>query len=204
MENENYLAQLREIQSMMQKSSKFLSLSGLSGILAGTYALIGAGIVYYSMRTRLTSSIRFDSAEFMTIVITAILVLVLSLTTGIIFSIRKARKRQEIIWNQISRLFLTSFMVPLVSGGLFAIILISKGAIGLVAPVTLLFYGLALVSASRYSYETLRNLGFLFIILGLLNSLYIGYGLYFWMFGFGVCHIFYGAYMYLKYDYKKS
>ena len=203
MENENYLAQLREIQSMMQKSSKFLSLSGLSGILAGTYALIGAGIVY-SMRTRLTSSIRFDSAEFMTIVITAILVLVLSLTTGIIFSIRKARKRQEIIWNQISRLFLTSFMVPLVSGGLFAIILISKGAIGLVAPVTLLFYGLALVSASRYSYETLRNLGFLFIILGLLNSLYIGYGLYFWMFGFGVCHIFYGAYMYLKYDYKKS
>ncbi len=203
MENENYLAQLREIQSMMQKSSKFLSLSGLSGILAGTYALIGAGIVY-SMRTLLTSSIRFDSAEFMTIVITAILVLVLSLTTGIIFSIRKARKRQEIIWNQISRLFLTSFMVPLVSGGLFAIILISKGAIGLVAPVTLLFYGLALVSASRYSYETLRNLGFLFIILGLLNSLYIGYGLYFWMFGFGVCHIFYGAYMYLKYDYKKS
>jgi hypothetical protein len=203
MENENYLAQLREIQSMMQKSSKFLSLSGLSGILAGTYALIGAGIVY-SMRTRLTSSIRFDSAEFMTIVITAILVLVLSLTTGIIFSIRKARKRQEIIWNQISRLFLTSFMVPLVTGGLFAIILISKGAIGLVAPVTLLFYGLALVSASRYSYETLRNLGFLFIILGLLNSLYIGYGLYFWMFGFGVCHIFYGAYMYLKYDYKKS
>ncbi len=203
MENENYLAQLREIQSMMQKSSKFLSLSGLSGILAGTYALIGAGIVY-SMRTRLTSSIRFDSAEFITIVITAILVLVLSLTTGIIFSIRKARKRQEIIWNQISRLFLTSFMVPLVTGGLFAIILISKGAIGLVAPVTLLFYGLALVSASRYSYETLRNLGFLFIILGLLNSLYIGYGLYFWMFGFGVCHIFYGAYMYLKYDYKKS
>lgn len=203
MENENYLAQLREIQSMMQKSSKFLSLSGLSGILAGTYALIGAGIVY-SMRTRLTSSIRLDSAEFITIVITAILVLVLSLTTGIIFSIRKARKRQEIIWNQISRLFLTSFMVPLVAGGLFAIILISKGAIGLVAPVTLLFYGLALVSASRYSYETLRNLGFLFIILGLLNSLYIGYGLYFWMFGFGVCHIFYGAYMYLKYDYKKS
>ena len=203
MENEKYLAQLQEIQSMMQKSSKFLSLSGISGILAGTYALIGAGIVY-SMRGNFTSAIRYDSAEFLTVVGIALLVMVLSLATGIIFSIRKARKRQEVIWNQVSKLFIMSFMVPLVTGGLFATILITKGAIELVAPVTLLFYGLALVNASRYSFETLRNLGFIFIILGLINSLYIGYGLYFWMFGFGVCHIFYGAYMYLKYDYKKQ
>lgn len=203
MGSEKYLAQLQEIQSMMQKSSKFLSLSGLSGILAGTYAMIGAGIVY-SMRARLTSSIRFDSVEFLTVVSIAILVMVLSLATGILFSVRKARKRQEVIWNQVSKLFFMSFMVPLVTGGLFAIILITKGAIGLVSPVTLLFYGIALVNASRYSYETLRNLGFIFIILGLVNSLYIGYGLYFWMFGFGICHIFYGAYMYLKYDYKKQ
>lgn len=203
MESEKYLAQLQEIQSMMQKSSKFLSLSGLSGILAGTYALIGAGIVY-SMRARLTSSISFDSVEFLTVVSIAILVMLLSLATGILFSVRKARKRQEVVWNHVSKLFIMSFMVPLVTGGLFAIILITKGAIGLVSPVTLLFYGIALVNASRYSYETLRNLGFIFIILGLVNSLYIGYGLYFWMFGFGICHIFYGAYMYLKYDYKKQ
>ncbi len=203
MESEKYLAQLQEIQSMMQKSSKFLSLSGISGILAGTYALIGAGVVY-SMRERLTSSIRFDSAEFITIATTAVLVMVLSVITGVIFSIRKARKKQEVIWNQVSKSFIMSFLVPLVTGGLFAVILITKGAIGLVSPVTLLFYGLALVSASRYSYETLRNLGFMFIILGLINSFYIGYGLYFWMLGFGVCHILYGAYMYLKYDYKKQ
>lgn len=203
MESEKYLAQLREIQSMMQKSSKFLSLSGISGILAGTYALIGAGIVY-SMRERLTSSISFDSVEFLTVVTIAVLVMVLSMATGVLFSVRKARKKQEIIWNQVSKSFIMSFMVPLVTGGLFAIILTTKGAIGLVSPVTLLFYGIALVNASRYSYETLRNLGFIFIVLGLINSLYIGYGLYFWAFGFGVCHIIYGTYMYLKYDYKKQ
>lgn len=203
MESEKYLAQLQEIQSMMQKSSKFLSLSGLSGILAGTYALIGVGIVY-SMRERLSSPVRFDSVEFWTVVAIAILVMVFSLATGIFFSVRKARKKQEVIWNKVSQLFIMSFLVPLVTGGLFAIILISKGAIGLVSPVTLLFYGIALVNASRYSFETLRNLGFIFIILGLINSLYIGYGLYFWMFGFGICHIFYGAFMYLKYDYKKQ
>jgi hypothetical protein len=202
MESEKYLAQLQEIQSMMQKSTKFLSLSGISGILAGTYSLIGAGIVY-SMRSRFTSGISYDSLEFLTVVGIAVLVMVLSMATGILFSIRKARKRQEVIWNQVSKSFIMSFMIPLVTGGLFAAILVTKGAIGLVAPVTLLFYGIALVNASRYSYETLRNLGFIFIILGLVNSLYIGYGLYFWMFGFGICHIFYGAYMYLKYDKKQ-
>jgi len=203
MESEKYLAQLQEIQSMMQKSSKFLSLSGLSGILAGTYALIGAGIVY-SMSARFISPLRFNSSEFLTVTIIAILVMVLSFATGVILSVRKARKKQEVIWNQVSKLFIMSFMVPLVTGGLFAIILVTRRDFGLVAPVTLLFYGISLVNASRYSYETLRNLGFIFIILGLLNSLFIGYGLYFWMFGFGVCHIFYGAFMYLKYDYKKQ
>jgi hypothetical protein len=203
MESEKYLAQLQEIQSMMQKSSKFLSLSGLSGILAGTYALIGAGIVY-SMRARFISPLRFNSSEFLTVTIIAVLVMVLSFVTGVIFSVRKAKKKQEIVWNKVSKLFIMSFMVPLVTGGLFALILVTKREFALVSPVTLLFYGISLVNASRYSYETLRNLGFIFIILGLVNTLYIGYGLYFWMLGFGVCHIIYGAFMYLKYDYKKQ
>lgn len=203
MESEKYLAQLHEIQSMMQKSSKFLSLSGLSGILAGVYALIGSGIVY-GMRADFIYPIRFNSSEFLTVTIIAVLVMVLSFITGVILSLRKARKKQELIWNKISKLFLMSFMVPLITGGLFAIILVSKREFGLVSPVTLLFYGISLVNASRYSFETLRNLGFIFIILGLVNTLFVGYGLYFWMFGFGVCHIVYGTFMYLKYDYKKQ
>lgn len=203
MENEKYLAQLQEIQSMMQKSSKFLSLSGLSGILAGTYALIGAGIVYM-MRADFEFPIRFDSSQFIMVVVIAVLVMAFSLATGAILSFRKAKKRQELIWNKISRLFLGSFMIPLVAGGLFAIILITKREFALVSPVTLLFYGVSLVNASRYSFETLRNLGFIFIILGLANTIFLTYGLYFWTFGFGICHIIYGTFMYLKYDYKKS
>ena len=188
---------------MMQKSSKFLSLSGLSGILAGTYALIGAGIVY-SMRASFVSPLRFNSSEFLTVTIIAVLVMVLSFVTGVAFSVRKAKKNHTTVWNKVSRLFIMSFLVPLITGGLFAIILVTKREFGLVSPVTLLFYGISLVNASRYSFETLRNLGFTFIILGLINTLFIGYGLYFWMFGFGVCHIVYGTFMYLKYDYKKE
>ncbi|MDF3026891.1 MAG: hypothetical protein K0S23_1198 [Fluviicola sp.] len=202
MESEKYLAQLQEIQSMMQKSSKFLSLSGVSGILAGTYALIGGGIVY-AMRDNFEFPVQFNSFEFLSVTIIAVLVMVLSFITGVIFSIRKAKKKQELVWNQISKLFVMSFMVPLITGGLFAIILVSKREFALVPPVTLLFYGISLVNASRYSFETLRNLGFIFIILGLANSLFVEYGLYFWTFGFGVCHIIYGAFMYLKYDKKQ-
>ncbi|MDR0803411.1 hypothetical protein [Fluviicola sp.] len=187
---------------MMQKSSKFLSLSGLSGILAGIYALIGSGIVYF-MQKEFVYPIRFDSWEFLSVVVIAVSIMLFSLVTGMFFSIRKARKKQELVWNKTSRLFLMNFMFPLITGGLFAIILVSKREFGLISPVTLLFYGIGLVNASRYSFETLRNLGFIFIILGLLNTLFIGYGLYFWMFGFGVCHIIYGAFMYLKYDRKK-
>lgn len=202
MDSEKYLAQLHEIQHMMQKSSKFLSLSGLSGILAGVYALVGSGIVYF-MQADFVYPIRFDSSEFFTVTMIAALILVFSFVTGVFFSLKKARKKQELIWNSISKLFLMSFLVPLITGGLFAIILVTKREFGLVSPVTLLFYGIGLVNASRYSFETLRNLGFTFILLGLLNTLFIRYGLYFWMFGFGVCHIIYGAFMYLKYDYKK-
>lgn len=202
MDSEKYLAQLHEIQHMMQKSSKFLSLSGLSGILAGVYALVGSGIVYF-MQADFVYPIRFDSSEFFTVTMIAALILVFSFVTGVFFSLKKARKKQELIWNSISKLFLMSFLVPLITGGLFAIILVTKREFGLVSPVTLLFYGIGLVNASRYSFETLRNLGFTFILLGLLNTLFISYGLYFWMFGFGVCHIIYGAFMYLKYDYKK-
>jgi hypothetical protein len=202
MNSEKYLSQLHEIQNMMQKSSKFLSLSGLSGILAGIYALIGSGIVYF-MQKEFVYPIRFDSWEFLSVVVIAVSIMLFSLVTGMFFSIRKARKKQELVWNKTSRLFLMNFMFPLITGGLFAIILVSKREFGLISPVTLLFYGIGLVNASRYSFETLRNLGFIFIILGLLNTLFIGYGLYFWMFGFGVCHIIYGAFMYLKYDRKK-
>lgn len=203
MDSEKYLSQLHEIQSMMQKSSKFLSLSGLSGILAGIYALIGSGIVYF-MQKEFVYPIRFSSWEFISVASIAALILLFSFITGVFFSMRKVRKKQELIWNKISKLFLMSFMVPLITGGLFAIILVSKREFALVPPVTLLFYGIGLVNASRYSFETLRNLGFIFIALGLLNTLFIAYGLYFWMFGFGVCHIIYGTFMYLKYDYKKS
>ncbi|MDI1317358.1 hypothetical protein [Flavobacterium sp.] len=205
MENEKYLKDISEIRNIMDKSSRFISLSGLSGILAGIYALIGAWFAYrtiYFDNSSLGSYknlvISWDAVVRLLIIATA--VLVFSILTGILLSIRKARKSNDTIWNAASKRLVINFMIPLVSGGFFILFLIEKEMLGLVAPLSLLFYGLACVNASKYTLGDVRYLGISMIILGLLSTWFLGFGLVFWALGFGVCHIIYGSLMYFKYD----
>ena len=205
MKNEKYLQDLSEIRNIMDKSSRFISLSGLSGILAGIYALIGAWFAYrtiYFDNSSLGSYknlvISWDAVLRLLIIATA--VLVLSIATGILLSIRKAKKSKDTIWNAASKRLIINFMIPLVSGGFFILFLIEKEMLGLVAPLSLLFYGLACVNASKYTLGDVRYLGISMIVLGLLSTWFLGFGLVFWALGFGVCHIIYGSLMYFKYD----
>jgi hypothetical protein len=205
MEDKDYLKDIQDIKSMMSQSSRFISLSGLSGILAGTYSLIGAWYAY--------TTIYFDTAtngEYSQLIITeneviklifiASSIIILSIITGIILSKRKALKQKENMWNAASKRLLINFLIPLFTGGFFIIYLIEKETFGLVAPLTLIFYGLACVNASKYTLGDVRYLGLTQIILGLLSLWFLGYGLLFWALGFGVCHIAYGSWMYFKYD----
>ncbi|WP_298392593.1 hypothetical protein [Flavobacterium sp.] len=205
MENEKYFNDITEIKNLMNKSSRFISLSGLSGILAGFYALIGSWLAY--------KTIYFDNTtmgEYRDLIITedavirllviAITVLVLSIITGIVLSINKAKKSNENIWNAASKRLLINFMIPLATGGFFIIFLIEKNMFGLIAPLNLIFYGLACVNASKYTLGDVRYLGLTMIGLGLLSTWFLGYGILFWALGFGGCHILYGSLMYFKYD----
>ena len=207
MENEKYLKDISEIKNMMHQSSRFISLSGLSGVLAGIYCLIGACLAYKTIYFDTTSNgdyknlIVTKSTVFELLAI-AIIVILLSLFTGILFSVRKASKTNEKAWNPASKRLIINFMLPLATGGIFILFLIEKEILGLVAPLTLIFYGLACVNASKYTLGDVRYLGITLIILGLLSTWFLGYGLLFWALGFGVCHIFYGAIMYFKYDRK--
>lgn len=45
--DKNHIQDLAEIRAIMQRSTKFFSLSGLAGVSAGVFALIGAAVVYY-------------------------------------------------------------------------------------------------------------------------------------------------------------
>ncbi len=215
MEAKKYLEDITEIKNMMSRSSRFISLSGLSGVMAGIYALIGAFIAKLLIDDHLQSvkshqdlpkaglyEIIGYSDLISNLFLIAISVALLAILTGLILTIRKAKKSGEDIWDASSKRLILNFLIPLIAGGLFCLVLLQYGYVGLVASATLIFYGLACVNASKYTLGDIRYLGIANIIIGLMATQFIGYGLYFWALGFGAFHIIYGALMYFKHDKK--
>lgn len=200
---------LASIRSLMERSSKFISLSGFSGVLAGIYALIGAAIAYfmlyndgnrlYSIHENPATAI-FEDVILVKLITTAAIVLVFSVGTGMILTYQKARRKNQPIWGKASKDLLYSMLVPLLSGGFLIMILLYRGYYGVVAPASLIFYGLALIGASNFTFTDVRFLGLCDVALGLIAACLPGYGLVFWALGFGVLHIVYGSVMYFKYD----
>ncbi len=200
MKKEEYLKDITEIKDMMSKSSRFFSLSGLSGIMAGVYALIGAFIAYYLVSKSGRDYLILDGSVFNYILMDLVAVALLSVITAIILSTRKAKKNNEVLWNGTSKRLLTAFLIPLVTGGIYIIIKISSHHYGLTGSLMLIFYGLALVNASKYTIGNVKYLGYTEIILGLICAIYPGYGFWFWVLGFGIMHIIYGSLIYFKHD----
>ena len=202
-EKQAYQKDIESIRKMMERSVKFISLSGLSGILAGVYALFGALAAYFVIPKPLspvTYSTISDSHITVQLLGIAVTVLVASVLTGVWMSNRKAKKAGIKFWDTTSRRLVINLAIPLVTGGLFIIILVLGDHIGVVAPSFLIFYGLALINASPNVYEEVRYLGYSEIILGLVCAVLQRYGLLCWAIGFGVFHILYGGMMYKKYE----
>ena len=204
-EIQEYEKDIASIRNMMERSVKFISLSGLSGVLAGIYALIGAAVAYnivYSPPSVLGVRLHYADEQSVVIklAIIAIIVLLLSLGTGFWLSARKAKKLGTTFWNKPSKQLMIDLIIPLTTGGLFILILLSRGYFMIVSSSCLLYYGLALIYASRNTYKEIQYLGFTEIVLGLLAAYLPGYGLIFWAIGFGVMHIVYGTIMHFRYD----
>jgi hypothetical protein len=204
MKEKDIYSEISSIRTLMERSTKFISLSGLSGVMAGIYALIGASIAYKLLNIDHVELYPDKSNAITQLLVLALIVLVLSIVTCIWLTTRKAKRKGKSVWNQSSILLLKSGGLPLLTGGCFILLLFIQGHFGIIAPGCLLFYGLALVAASQYTYGDVKWLGLCQIGLGLLATLMPGYGLFFWAFGFGVLHILYGSVMYFKYDRENS
>ena len=195
---------------MMERSSRFISLSGLSGISAGIVALIGSAFIFFYLdydiryfnveRYFREGMFHFGYKDAMIILFTAFAVLLLALGSAIYFTTRKARKKGLSIWTRTTKLLLYNVAIPLATGGIFCFILLYYRLIFLIAPATLVFYGLALLNGSKYTLPEIQWLGISEIILGLVACMLPGYGLIFWGIGFGLLHIIYGGVMYKKYE----
>ncbi|WP_421892970.1 hypothetical protein [Marinoscillum sp.] len=202
MTKEKYLEDLKDIKSIMERSSRFISLSGLSGVIAGIVALAAAYLAYQTVYARQDylnyRTAIMDQDAIITLLGIAISSLLLSLGAGIFFTRRQARRHDQKLWDAQARRLVFNLAIPLMAGGILCLILLFKGFIGLVAPLTLVFYGLALINASKYTLSEIRSLGICEVIIGLIGCQFIGFGLILWAIGFGVLHIIYGIAMYIK------
>jgi hypothetical protein len=203
MDQQRYLDDLKDIKDIMNRSSRFLSLSGLSGVFAGVFALGGAylayGTVYKSQDYLGYRQADMSTETLTTLLLIALATVALAVGVGILLTTREERKSNQKLWDAQTNRLMINLLIPLVTGGILCLMLLLKGYIGFVAPLTLIFYGLALVNASKYTLTEVRSLGLLEIGLGLLAVHFIGYGLIFWAAGFGVLHIIYGIVMHIRY-----
>jgi hypothetical protein len=203
---QDYTRDIEAIRTMMERSSKFPSLSGWTGIMAGLYALGGSYYAYDLLHFR-PDSLLFNSEDLIRtssgmteVIVTAVAVFILTIVTAVVLTNKKAVRDGEKVWNAASRQLLVNLAVPFSAGGLCITIFVFQGLIGLVIPLSLLFYGLALYSAGKYTYHEVKWLGMVQMGLGLSCAFIPAYSLLFWAAGFGVVHILYGSYMHFKYE----
>lgn len=195
---------LREIRQIMDRSSRFISLSGWSGVVAGVSALAGTWLAHDALQAESAGLADAYPASLdgltQQLLLIAAGVFLVAFTGAVLFTIRKSRKDGIPVWGISARRLVWNTMLPMVVGAVFIWRLMEQHQYGLVAPASLLFYGLALVNGSRFTLGEVRYLGYAIILTGLVNLWFPGSGLYFWAFGFGVLHIIYGLAMWWRQD----
>ena len=197
MEKSNAIETLNDIKEMMERSSKFKAISGLSIVIIGLLASLAAAYIYFVL-----GDYTIDSPYKMRVtIIVAICLLVISFLTVMLMSWGKAKRHQlRFSLDNTMRRLLVSFLVPLCAGGLFCIALIMQQHYGLTSSVMLIFYGLALINSQQYTYKILKYLGYAELALGLIDCFLVDYALLTWFIGFGVLHIIVGIIFILKYE----
>jgi hypothetical protein len=202
---------VKDIRNMMERSSRFISLSGLSGIAAGICALAGAFVARNIMENyygQYNSRGLFSGDDFSKLKLKllglGIGVFVVAFISSFYFTWKRSKKHGMALWGLTSRRLFWNMIIPLVAGGAFILSMLRYDEWRFVSASCLIFYGFALINASKYTLTDVRYLGYCEILLGLINMFYIGYGLYFWAAGFGALHIIYGVIMWFKYEKKED
>lgn len=204
------LEALNDIKRLMERSSRYAALSGKSGIIVGVFALISTIISYTILDTnpfdqRLYTDILLTDGRMELSMLKSLLfnygtTLIISFFVAMWLADKKAKRNQEKSWDSTAKRMLLNFSIPLLSGGLFCFLLFLRNDLDLILPCTLVFYGLALLNASRYTVDEINSLGIFLLVFGIIGSFFTNLGILLWALGFGVFHIIYGIILHYKYE----
>ena len=211
MENQKeQLEAIRDIRNLMEKSSRFRSLSGLAGVVIGIAAILAIAAAYLYMGIPINQREYYklildengapNASVFNFLLIDTILLLLFSIATVTTMAMKKAEKNGHRKWDGTAKRMTLHLAVPMLTGTIFSMLLLQHGLVAFIAPVSLVFYGLALFSTSKFTLDDILYFGIAEIVTGLLAAIFIDFGLLFWAFGFGVLHIVYGTRIYFKYE----
>jgi len=209
-EQNQHLEALQDIRQLMQRSSRFISLSGLSGIAAGICGLAGSyGAHLLIQRNQVPYRGEYGARRTLddldvSLLLLALATLALAVLSAFYFTWRKTKKDNVPLWNYTSLQLTWAMLLPLAAGGFFVMALLQNGIWMFVVPACLVFYGLALINASKYTLSDIKYLGISEVILGLIATQFVNRGLIFWAIGFGVLHIIYGFIMWWKNERKPA
>ncbi len=197
--------ELAEIKSMMEQSTQFLSLSGVSGILVGIYAIAAAGLSWYwiyfpsSSWSDGTASLSFRDLLNRMLML-GLGTLIAAVSSAYFLSKKRVAGNAQPFWSPASKRFLQSLFLPVALGGFFCFALLHESTFELIPSAMLLFYGIGLVQSAQFTLGEIRNLGFTQLGFGLIAAFFPDFGLFFWALGFGVFHLIYGTLMYYRHE----
>jgi len=199
MTKNQYSDDLAHIRSMMERSSRFLSLSGWAGIIPGLLALAGLATAGWFIDLAIltgdyTTGINKHSPLVMQLGTIAVVVLALSIFTSWFMCMRKARLDKQSTWTPAIRNMLLHFAIPLLAGAVIVGWIYQKEQWELLSPVLLSFYGLALVLVSQFTLRSVFWMGIFEIALSIPAGI-TGWDLPVLAIGFGFTHIVYGIMM---------
>ncbi len=202
MRDQKYVEDLGHIKEVMNRSSKSISLTGLSPIAAGIIGSIGAYMAYRMFFGDYGeigyAQLTLSSQDLNSLGLVALPTLVLGVGVGVLFALLEIKKSgREVSKEHVRRMFL-NLAIPLLTGGIVCLILFFNGHLGIVMSLSLIFYGLALINTNKYTFNNIRTLGLLEIALGLLALYFMSSSIIFWGIGFGLLHIIYGLIMQVK------
>lgn len=209
------LQQISDIRAMMERSTRFISLSGLSGVAAGIIALIGVFATYAYLGVGPFSADYVDQLNNYNyenwgvrlvpfFIYNSLFVFGLACIAGLFFTWQRTHKSGLNIWDSTSKRVVLNGFIPMVAGVFFCLALMTRFSFDLIFPTSLIFYGLACVNASKYTLNDILYLGIIEIFLGIIGLFTTEYSIELWAIGFGLLHIIYGIVLYRKYESDKG